>query len=82
MEAIQNFLNGISRGIQTLTRFIVAVYDFLIGFIEDLVYVVKLTAEFVINIPSYFSWLPGTVVSLIVSIFAVVVIYKVLGREG
>lgn len=82
MEAIQNFLNGISRGVQTLTRFIVAVYDFITGLIEDLVYVVKLTAEFVKNIPVYFSWLPGSVIAIIVAIFAVVVIYKVLGREG
>lgn len=57
-------------------------FDFVIGFFEDIVYIIRLTAAFVARIPSYFSWLPSEVVALVVSIFAVVVIYKVLGREG
>lgn len=60
----------------------VSLYHFVLDFFSDIVYVVKLTAKFVANIPSYFSWLPAPVLALIVSIFAVVVIYKVLGREG
>lgn len=61
---------------------VTAALDFLIGFIEDIVYVVKLTAEFAVNIPDYFAWLPAPVLATVVSIFAIVVIYKVLGREG
>ena len=60
----------------------VSLYHFVLDFFSDIVYVVKLTAQFVANIPNYFSWLPAPVLVLIVSIFAVVVIYKVLGREG
>ena len=60
----------------------VSLYHFVLDFFSDIVYVVKLTAQFVANIPNYFSWLPAPVLALIVSIFAVVVIYKVLGREG
>lgn len=60
----------------------VSLYHFVLDFFSDIVYVVKLTAQFVANIPNYFRWLPAPVLALIVSIFAVVVIYKVLGREG
>lgn len=60
----------------------ISLYRFVLDFFSDVVYVIKLTAKFVANIPQYFSWLPGPVLALIVSIFAVVVIYKVLGREG
>lgn len=60
----------------------ISLYKFVLDFFSDVVYVIKLTAKFVSNIPQYFSWLPGPVLALIVSIFAVVVIYKVLGREG
>lgn len=61
---------------------ILGLINFVVGTVEDLVYVVKLCGQFVLKIPQFFSWLPGSVVALIVTIFAVVVIYKVLGREG
>lgn len=75
MQAILDFFVGIFEVISSLIQFV-------IDFIGDLVYVVQLTATFVANIPVYFAWLPSTIVSLIVTIFAVVVIYKVMGREG
>lgn len=61
---------------------VVGLVDFVIGIVEDLVYIVKITAVFVAQIPNYFAWLPGPLLVIIVAIFAVVVIYKILGREG
>lgn len=75
MKDILEFLKGIGNAITSLI-------DFLISFVQDLVYIVQLTGEFVVNIPSYFSWLPSAAVTLIVTIFSVVVIYKIMGREG
>lgn len=74
LETIKNF-------IMTLFQPILSLFDLIISFVQDIVYVVKLVGAFVVNIPSYFDWLPSGVVALIVSIFAVVVIYKILGRE-
>lgn len=59
-----------------------AFFDFLIQMIKDVVYVVTLCNDFVKKIPLMFSWLPSPIVSVIVIIFAIVVIYKILGREG
>lgn len=75
MKDILEFFKGIATAITTLI-------DFVIDMISDLVYVVGLLGEFVVQIPSYFSWLPGAAVALIVTIFAIVVIYKIIGREG
>lgn len=75
MQAILDFLKSI---VDTVTFLI----DFVIGTIKDIVYLIQLTAKFLANIPSYFSWLPGQYLSMIVLIFGVVVLYKVLGREG
>lgn len=75
MQAIVDFFAG-------LFDIIIAPIKFLISFIGDIVYVIQLTGNFVVNIPNYFGWLPSAYVSIIVSIFGVVVIYKVLGREG
>lgn len=75
LKTIADFFTGIADVVTSLI-------DFVVGFIEDLVYVVTLCGQFVLKIPTYFSWLPGEVVTLIVLLFGVVVIYKILGREG
>lgn len=72
---IIQFLRDIS---QALT----SAFEFLVGFFEDTVYIIKLTGSFLLKIPQLFSWLPAPAIALIVSIFTVVVIYKVMGREG
>lgn len=75
MKAVVKALKGIASAISTLI-------DFIVGLFEDLLYVIELLGEFVVNIPSYFSWLPGEVIAIIVVIFSIVVIYKIIGREG
>ena len=75
MQAILDFLKSI---VDTVAFLI----DFVIGTIKDLVYLVQLTGKFLLNIPGYFSWLPTQYLSIIVLIFTIVVLYKVLGREG
>lgn len=61
---------------------IVSVINFVISFFSDLVYMIQLTGKFVLAIPSYFSWLPPELLASITTIFFIVVIYKILGREG
>ena len=75
MSSIIEFFKGIGESI-------VAAFDFLISFFEDIVYVIKLLAKFVLQIPSYFSWLPAELFVILSSIIAIVIIYKIMGREG
>ena len=75
MGAIIDFIKGIAN-------FVVSLVQFVIDFIGDIVYMISLTAQFAVNIPTYFAWLPDVIVSIIVTIFSIVVIYKILGREG
>ena len=75
MESVKEYLISIGE-------FFSSIYDFTISFFEDIVYVIKLTGEFVAKIPEYFAWLPDSVLALVVALFGIVVIYKVLGREG
>lgn len=74
-QVLKNFFLSIGSVITGLV-------DFVIGFIEDIVYVVKLCTSFVAKIPSLFSWLPTEVLAIVVITFSVVVIYKIMGREG
>lgn len=57
------------------------VIDFVIDFFADLIYVIGLLAQFVIEIPGYFTWLPGAAIALLVTTFSIVVIYMVLNRK-
>jgi hypothetical protein len=75
MQAILDFFTNIWTVVNQLISFV-------IGLVEDLVYVVRLTGQFVANIPTYFSWLPPAALAILVSIFGIVVIYKIIGREG
>lgn len=75
MSAIIKFFTGIG---DLLTGAI----NFLIGIIADIVYIVQLTGKAITAIPSFFAWLPTPVVTMLVTIFGVVVVYKILGREG
>lgn len=75
MDVIIGFFRGIAD-------VLVGAVDFLIGILTDLVYVVRLTGRAVSAIPNFFSLLPPPALAVLVTIFAVVVIYKILGREG
>lgn len=75
MDAIVSFFTGLGNAI-------VSAFDFVISFFADLVYVIQLLGKVVLSIPGYFSWLPGSVSALLITLFAIVVIYKILGREG
>lgn len=74
MSAIIDFFTGFAD-------FFGSIIDFVIGFFEDLVFVIKTLGEFLIHIPSYFSWLPGPALILLITTFSIVVIYMILGRQ-
>lgn len=75
MGAIIDFIKSIADGVLTLI-------DFVVSFVGDIVYIVQLTGQYLAQIPSYFAWLPPELLTILVTIFAIVVIYKVTGREG
>ena len=75
MDAIVSFFTGIGNAI-------VSAFDFIVSFFSDLIYVIQLLGKVVLSIPSYFAWLPSSISALLVTLFAIVVIYKILGREG
>lgn len=74
MGAIIDFFTGVA---DLLTGAI----EFLISIISDIVYLIQLTGKAAASIPSYFAWLPPEILALLLSIFAIVVLYKILGRE-
>lgn len=74
MGALIDFFVGLGETIGSIIGFVVDLF-------ADLLYVIGLLGKFVIEIPSYFLWLPEEHVFLLVSIFGIVVIYMVLNRK-
>ncbi len=75
-------MKAILKAIKSIATGFTALLDFLFGIISDLVYVVGITGDAIIAIPSYFGWLPDEFLTVLLTIFSIVVIYKLLGREG
>lgn len=75
MSAIFDVLTGFID----LCTFIV---DFVISTIEDLVYMVGLLGEITLKLPDYLGWLPSSIVTHFLLIISIVVVYKIIGREG
>ena len=75
MDALIEFIEGIGNSI-------LAVINFFIGYYSDIIYLINLTGKLLAQLPAYFSWMPEGALGLLIVTFAIVVIYKILGREG
>lgn len=74
-----NALFDVLTGFIDLCIFIV---DFVISTIRDLIYMVGLLGEITLQLPTYFGWLPSQILTHFLLIISIVVIYKIIGREG
>lgn len=75
LGALKDFFLGMANVITSLI-------DFVVGIVQDLVYMVKLLTTFIAKLPQMFSWLPSSVVAILLTIFGIVIVYKIMGREG
>lgn len=75
-------LDGIFKAIQTIVQFIEGLWSFLTQFFEDVVNLVTLLKDWLLALPDLLSFLPSSLMALIITGFGIVVLYKVLGREG
>lgn len=66
----------------SLGNVIVSLVEFVIKFVKDLFYVIELLGNMLISLPTMIGWLPSACISLVITIFSIVVIYKIMGREG
>lgn len=71
----------IGKLLTNIANFFTSVWDFIINLISEIVYIVKLLAQVVAEIPTYFGWMPTAVLSLFLVLIGIVVIYKVAGRS-
>lgn len=75
-------LDSIFKGIQTIVSFFEAVWTFIVQLFEDIGNLVSLLKDWLTSLPDLLSFLPSSLMALIITGFGIVVLYKVLGREG
>lgn len=75
MQALIDFFKGFADIISSLVNFV-------IGVVQDLLYIIQLLGSLIVKIPQMIGWLPSACITLTATLFAVVLIYKILGREG
>lgn len=73
-------MQGIIDFLSLIGDTLVAVVQFAISLIQDIVFVVQLAGKFLASVPQYFSWLPASVASMLVTAVVVIMIYKIAGR--
>lgn len=62
--------------------FITGILDLILSIFRGMADMAKLLLAVVPKLPSYFSWLPDSVLYILVATFGIAVCYKILGREG
>lgn len=75
-------LDGLFDLFSTIGEYISTAWTFLVDFFKDTFDMIKLVGETVSKLPQYFTWLPEELLSILLVLFGVVVLYKILGREG
>lgn len=71
----------IAETLTNIGNFFKTVWDFVINFFKEIVYVIQLLASVLDNMPSYLTWLPSTVTALIITGLTIIVVYKIVGRD-
>lgn len=82
MAAIVEAISGLADMITGFIEAVIFCVEYLIGMISDLVYMTQLLGEMILQLPAYFGWMPTAVLTNFMLIISIVVIYKVIGREG
>ncbi len=78
---IQDILNFLKE----IGNYFVALWEFVVGLIQDTLYVLKLLTSLPLGIEKieiFFAWLPPSVVVFLFGMLCVAIIFKILGREG
>lgn len=73
MGAIADFLSMIGE-------MLLGLIDFIVSFVMDLVYIVQFIGYILIQVPSFFVWLPSTLSVILVLGISAAAIMKIAGR--
>lgn len=75
MESIFKVFESIGGAIQ-------AILDFVVKFVQDLIFAIKLLAELAPQLPAWYTWFPPVLWYTFGCCISLAIVYKIAGREG
>lgn len=57
------------------------IINFIIRFVQEFIYVIKLTGSVLSSTVSYFYFLPAVVSAMLISLITIAIVYKIAGRS-
>lgn len=72
----------ISNTLTNIANFFVSVWEFITNLFKEIGMMVSFLGQIVTTVPNYFRWLPTSVLAVLILTFSIIIIYKVIGREG
>lgn len=75
MQALVDFFKSI---VETISTFL----DFFWTSLTDSVYIVRLSMQFISDIPSYFSWIPMEIYAILAVTISIFLILRIIGRDN
>ena len=74
MQAIVDFLSSFADGV-------IAIWTFAIGFLKDTLAFIRVLTTLPQYLGRMLSFIPGEILTALLLILAVVIVYKILGRD-
>lgn len=74
--------DALVNGIQSIIDFFSMIIDFVITMFTDIGKMAVALGETITKLPTYLGFLPSSIIAVFLTIFGIVVVYKILGREG
>jgi len=75
-------LQQILNVVKSIGDLVVGLVKFIPKLLTDFIMVIDLVVGAVAQLPTMFVVFPSVISALLISVFGVVVVYKILGREG
>ena len=75
-------MQGVLSYLQGFADSILSVFDFFFALFEDTITFLKLIAKMPVYVAKALSWIPAEFYVGIGILFTIVILYKILGREG
>ena len=67
--------------LSVIVDLLMGVIDFIIKFITEIIYIIKLTGTIISNIASYFYFMPAVVSTALIALITIAIAYKIAGRD-
>lgn len=73
---------AIGKFLETIGQAFMAVIDFVVKMVQDLIFIVEMLAELAPQIPAWYTWFPPVLWYTFGLCISVAIVFKIVGRDG